>query len=192
MTDADIVLITGDRQVGKSTALEAAVAALRHAGLKISGLFTRRVGPHDLEVVEIQTGDAYPLTDPFRPDSSSPLHYFIMNDAAMARSRRALRESFPTDIFVLDELGPLELKHRRGWVEALDLLARETYDLAMVVVRPELLVDVLVALPVTHCVVVRVTEANRDTLPDFLCRIAQAACTGTSEGDDAMQGDNSL
>jgi nucleoside-triphosphatase THEP1 len=154
--------------------------------LVLSGLLTRRVGPHDLEVVDVKTGDAYPLTDPFDPAGSGPLRHFVMNDAAMTRSRQALRASFPTDILLLDEIGPLELKHRQGWVDALDLLHHGSYALAVVVVRPELLVDMLVVLPVTQCVVIRVTEDNRDTLPDILCRMANAACaTSSPPGEDA-------
>jgi nucleoside-triphosphatase THEP1 len=42
------------------------------------------------------------------------------------------------DILFIDELGPLELTHGKGWQNAFDLLARGAYRLAVVVVRPSL------------------------------------------------------
>ncbi len=44
----------------------------------------------------------------------------------------------PCDLFVLDELGPLEFDRHQGWTAGFDLLAAaSTFRLAIVVVRPE-------------------------------------------------------
>jgi nucleoside-triphosphatase THEP1 len=172
-----IVLITGERQVGKSTALRGAVARLQRAYVRISGLLTERTGPHDLEVTELHTDARYPLTDPFHDVPGSPTRQFAMNEAALARAGRALEASFPTQVLVLDELGPLELIHRQGWVGALELLCHEAYDLALVVVRPELLGAAVMALPGMTFAVLRVTPDNRGALPERLAEAITAHLT---------------
>ena len=45
------------------------------------------------------------------------------------------------DLFILDELGPLEFEHNRGLVNAFVVLDHGGFDLACVVVRPSLLLQ---------------------------------------------------
>ena len=177
------MLITGERQVGKTTALKQALTIIREAGLSVSGLLTQRTGPHDLEVRELRTESVYKLTDPFDALSARPLCQFKMNAAAMARSARALAGSFPTQVFVLDEMGPLELEHRQGWVDALALLARESYVFAVVVVRPSLVGQAVVELPATVYSVVHVTFHNREGVPVLIADEVIAACARAAGGE---------
>jgi len=176
------MLVTGERQVGKTTALKRALTTVRQAGVSVSGLLTQRTGPHDLEVRELHTESVYKLTDPFDALSASPLGHFKMNAAAMARSARALAGSFPTQVFVLDEVGPLELKHRQGWVDALALLARESYVFAVLVVRPSLVSQAVVELPGAVVSVITVTPHNREEVPALIADEAIAACARAAAG----------
>ena len=105
-----------------------------------------------------------------------------MNAAAMARSARALAGSFPTQVFVLDEVGPLEFKHRQGWVDALALLARESYVFAVLVVRPSLVGQAVVELPATVYWVVHVTPYTREEVPVLIADEAIAACARAAAG----------
>jgi len=178
-----IMLITGERQVGKTTALKRALTTIRQAGVSVSGLLTQRTGPHDLEVWELRTESVYRLTDPFDTSSASPLDHFKMNAAAMARSTRALAGSFPTQVFVLDEMGPLELKYRQGWVDVLALLVRESYVFAVVVVRPSLLGQAVVELPATMYSVVHVTSHNREGVPALIANEVITACARAAVGE---------
>lgn len=175
-TSSAILLVTGERQVGKSTLLARAVTRLREVGLQVSGLLTRRTGPHDLTVTELHTGEVYALTDPFVDIPGSPTRNFTMNEAAFARSREALAGSFPTQVFVLDEIGPLELRRRRGWIDALELLRREQYALAIVVVRSELLPEAVDALEATWATLLRITPDNREAVLPALVRWIIAVC----------------
>lgn len=175
-----IMLLTGERQVGKTTALKRALTIICQAGFHVSGLSTQRTGPHDLEVCELHSGEVYKLTDPFEASSGSPLGHFRMNAAAMARSSRALAASFPTQVFILDEIGPLELKHRQGWVDALALLARESYLFAVVVVRPSLVGQIIMELPATAYTVVRVTSDNRERIPALIADGVVSICASVT------------
>jgi nucleoside-triphosphatase THEP1 len=179
--DCRVVLITGERQVGKSTALYKAVTGLRDASLRVSGLLTSRTGPHDLQVTELHTGAGYALTDPFTDTHTAPTRNFAMNAEAMRRSSEAMTTGFPTDVFILDELGPLELVHHQGWVDVFRLLHQKTYQLAYLVVRPDLLGAAIKELPGISFVVIRVTDANRAAIPARLVRLALSAKTSYRE-----------
>ncbi len=171
MSRQKIVLLTGERQIGKSTLCYKLVDCLRDNGYQVTGLLTRRTGSHDLEVTEIHTAEIYPLTLPFDSQVDRLLGNFIFSPEAIDRSNSALDTSFPTHVFILDELGPLELKHHKGWVKVIQMLAKQDYDIAFIVVRPELLGQAIGAFPATVYTVVDVREDNRDALVDILCRI---------------------
>lgn len=173
-----ILLLTGERQVGKSTALERAVDLMRQAGLTVSGLMTKHVGPQDLDVHELHSGAVYRLTDPTASLRPKPGSRYGMDPQAMARSVRALHASVPTGVFIVDELGPLEFRKRQGWVDALSLLERESYRLAVLVVRPSLLEQAIMELPAVAFEVVRVTVEARDRVPEIVAGRAVAAVTG--------------
>jgi nucleoside-triphosphatase THEP1 len=181
MPEPKIVLLTGERQVGKTTVCLRLVEALRQTTLDVAGLLTRRTGPCALEVLELRTDQAYPLTAPAENEQGIVVGKFRMRPDAMARSRKALDTSFPTQVFLLDEIGPLELVRGEGWVRAMTLLKRRSYLIAFIVVRPELLVPAICQLPASFYTVVRVTHKNRDMLPASLRNIAIEACTLTSE-----------
>jgi len=53
---------------------------------------------------------------------------------------QVLQASIPCDLLVIDELGPLEFYLSMGWVSALDITSRAQFYLAVIVIRPELLV----------------------------------------------------
>ena len=56
----------------------------------------------------------------------------------------------PCDLFIVDELGPLELIRAEGWVNALETLRQPTYRVGVVVIRPELVEAACQALPVRN------------------------------------------
>ncbi len=171
---ATIVLLTGERQVGKTTVCSRLRDAAQAQGLQVSGLLTKHTGPHDLLAVDVRDGTEYPLTLPFSPQApDAPLLRFRMSPQAMERSARALTRAFPTQLFILDEIGPLELLYEQGWVDVLRLLAEERYEVAVLVVRSELLERALSRLPRRDFYLVsRVTVENRERLPQALLRFA--------------------
>jgi len=149
---------------------------LRQTDLKVSGLLTRRAGEHDLCVTELHTGDTYALTLPMTSDVGFAMGNFRFDTEAFARSEKALEACFPTQIFMLDEIGPLELIYGQGWVRILKLLRHFNYRVAFIVVRPELLVRAICQLPATFYVVIPVTAEVRDSLPATLLTIATEIC----------------
>jgi nucleoside-triphosphatase THEP1 len=182
MPEPNIVLLTGQRQIGKSMLCRKLVDCLLDNGYQVKGLLTRRTGSHDLEVTEIHTAQTYPLTLPFNPGADRLIGNFLFSPESFHRSNRALEVSFPTQVFFLDELGPLELTHHKGWVKVIQMLAEEVYGIAFVVVRPELLAQAIDAFPATVYTVVCVREDNRDGLLDTLYHMVLQLDENTSTG----------
>lgn len=174
MPEPNIVLVTGERQIGKSTVCRKLVQRLQKAEYQLSGLLTQRTGTHDLEVTELHTAQTYPLTLPFDPQVDRPLGNFLFSPDAVRRSNAAFDTCFPTQIFFLDELGPLELKHHKGWIRVIPMLRKQVVGLAFVVIRPTLLMEAMDALSAPLYKVVRVRQDNRNALPDILYHMVLA------------------
>jgi nucleoside-triphosphatase THEP1 len=181
MSKSQIILLTGKRQIGKSTLCLRLIELAQEEGLSVAGLVTKRTGPHDLEVLELTTNRVYALTLPFAASGGFAFANFRMDPEAMGRSALALEESFPTDVFVLDEIGPLELVYHKGWSRILTLLAGSDYKAAFIVVRPELLLEAILQLPNPTYTVVHVLSDNRDYLPTQLLKTAQRLCAPDTE-----------
>ncbi len=163
-----IILITGEMQAGKSTLCQKLAQRFREKGIFVTGLVTEHPAPHSLVVAALHTNERYLLTCPFESEQGTALTHFRMNPAAMARSAEALPTSFPTQIFILDELGPLELLRGEGWMAVLHLLASEEYKIAFIVVRPTLLAQAIQQLPCDIYTVAHITLENRDSLAETL------------------------
>jgi nucleoside-triphosphatase THEP1 len=175
MPERKIVLITGDRQIGKTTLCLRLAEALRQTGVQATGLITRRTGTHDLTVEELASGQIYALTQPIESHEGIALGHFRMDPQALERSIKALDASFPTQVFILDEIGPLELERGQGWVRAITLLKDARYDIAVIVVRPELLTRAIWQLPASFYTVLSVKKENRDDLPASLLHVVREA-----------------
>lgn len=163
-----VLLLSGPRQVGKSTLCRKLVMALREDNVTIAGLLTEHVGPHDLEVNELHSGERYALTLPFGDGTSAELGRFRMDPVAIARGMASLRSALPTDVLFIDEIGPLELKLGQGWLPLLAQLQRACCRMAVLVVRPELLGEALAHLATPVITVAYVTPTHREALFEML------------------------
>ncbi|MBN1922941.1 MAG: hypothetical protein JW892_16950 [Anaerolineae bacterium] len=168
-----VILLSGTRQVGKSTLCQKLVARWLESGVGVAGLLTTHTGFHDLEVREIHTGVQYPLTLPYEAGPEGELGRFRMDDAALARGLISLKQVLPTSVLIVDELGPLELKLGKGWLPVLEWLRTDCCRIAVLVIRPELLTAALARLPEPVTTVVYVTPENRDGLLETLLHFVE-------------------
>jgi nucleoside-triphosphatase len=130
-----ILILTGPRGSGKTTACLELIERARRSGLDCAGL----VSPATLsggvrtgaDVVDVRTGERHPFT------VEGERRMFDHGVLAWAANR--MEGACPCDLLVVDEIGPLELIQGRGWRNALDVVGTCGYRLAVVVVRPELL-----------------------------------------------------
>jgi nucleoside-triphosphatase THEP1 len=161
-----ILLISGERGVGKTTVCYETIAQARDEGYDCGGILTLRTdGPSERVVVDVRSGERQPLTV---PEGDIQVGQFRFSADALRWGAEALTHAAPCDLLVVDEMGPLEIERQEGWVVALDLLRMGQFDIALVVVRPELVHTVQMRLPASAPIVVSVTPENRDQLPQEL------------------------
>ncbi|HEY76531.1 MAG TPA: DUF2478 domain-containing protein [Thermoflexia bacterium] len=161
-----ILLLTGERGVGKTTVCREVVARAKEAGYTCGGLLTLQADePDGRVVVDVSTGDARPLTV---PEGGMEMGRYRFDPSVLAWGAEAIARAVPCDLLVVDEVGPLEVERGQGWAIALDILRAAQFRLALVVVRPELIGAVQLRLPASAPAVLRVTEHNRDQLPNLL------------------------
>jgi nucleoside-triphosphatase len=165
---AMIVLITGESGCGKTTLCAHVVAALKARGLDVAGVLTlprfsdgKKIG---MDVEDVRTGERGALADHCVFGAGTANLAWKFDDAGLARGAQILREATPCDVLVIDELGPLELLRNTGWIHALDLLRACHYRLALVVVRPSLLVSLQMRLEGFRTMTLNVTGVNHDEL----------------------------
>ena len=72
-------------------------------------------------------------------DTEKPERKWKFNRVAINWGNNILRKSVPTDLLIIDEIGYLELEKGEGWNECFNVLESTQYQLALVVIRPELL-----------------------------------------------------
>ncbi len=173
-----IILLSGPRQVGKSTLCRKLVARLHENTVGVAGFLTIHTGSHDLEVMELHSGEQYPLTLPFDDGAGAELGRFRMDGAALNRGLLSLQGALPTDVLIVDELGPLEFRLGRGWLPVLNLLRADCCHVAVLVVRPELLAEALEKLPGPVTTVIYVTLENRDRMLGTLTWLTRDSAQG--------------
>jgi len=137
-----IILLTGWRGVGKTTFCQKLAVRARDAGWRVGGLLSpaRIEGKNKtgIWVEDLASGQRRLLAS----NQQGELHgvqqgQWTFHPPTLAWSQAALKRALPCDLFILDELGPLEFDHHQGWALGFDLLASNDYRLALVVIRPE-------------------------------------------------------
>jgi nucleoside-triphosphatase THEP1 len=140
---SNLVVLYGPPETGKSSYLEQLVQYYRTLGLEVRGLISPAIIYENIKTgiraKDISTGETrflaakrpVPLTD------NSKLGY-VFNEQTVAWGNEVLSASVPTEVLIIDEIGPLELKLNKGWTNALDCIRRRSYQLAIVVLRESL------------------------------------------------------
>ena len=122
-------ILTGEKQVGKTTVCEKLIKLMRSRKLHPTGLLTpalyddrgEKIG---LNALNISTGESWRLasTEQELDGPRIGIYHFDQNalDLSLEVLERARRE--PKDLFILDEIGPLELKQNVGFAPILNQL----------------------------------------------------------------------
>ena len=168
---ARTIIMTGERGVGKPTGCQRVVALARASQYSCGGLLTLAHPDGSRDVLDVGSGDERRLTLPPNSDQGVVQGCFRFDPETLAWGNDVLSRILACDLLVVDELGPLEIKRGRGWVRAFDVLRDASFRLAVVVVRPELVVQAQLRLPTSATTVFTVTLENRDSLPEGLVQI---------------------
>lgn len=172
---SSIIILTGERGVGKTTACREAVTLAQTKEYTCGGIITLTQPDGELDVLDVNGGEVRRLT--LLPDAKPAIIQgcFRFDPDTMGWGNMALARATPCQLLVVDELGPLELEQQRGWKTAFDVLQKGNFALALAVVRPELVVKAQLRLPSSATTVLTVTLENRDSLPPILLDMLERA-----------------
>lgn len=163
-----IVLVTGDRGVGKTYLCRRIVEEAQRLGYSCAGVLSpavfeggEKVG---ITLVDISSGEKRPLAGVGGDPEGLRWGRYRFVSSTLEWATEVLGAASPCDLLIIDELGPLELELRQGLVKAFEVMAKCGFSLALVVVRPELVESVKSRLEDKVISVHRVTRSNRDEL----------------------------
>jgi nucleoside-triphosphatase THEP1 len=168
-----IIILTGERGAGKTSACREAVTLAQAKEYACNGILTLTQPDGELDVLDVSNGETRRLTLP--PDTKPAIVQgrFHFAPETFGWGNLILADATSCHLFVVDELGPLELEQRRGWTKAFDVLQRRNFALALAVVRPELVIKAQLCLPGSATTVLSVAPENRDGLPAALLEILE-------------------
>ena len=178
----EVVLLTGERGIGKTHLCQRVVQLALERGYVCAGVLSPAVFSDGekvaINLIDVSTGEdrLLAVADDMPGDVRSGKYRFVSSTLEWATKR--LRRAVPCDLLVVDELGPLELESKGGLVEALDILRGGGFGLGLVVIRPQLLDSLKERLQSAESLVLRVTLANRDRLPGQVLTMLDQAQIG--------------
>ena len=141
---ANLVVLYGASETGKTTFLRSLADYYKSLGLEVRGILSpavfhegKKVG---IKVQDIHTGEERYLAArrPVKIPRLNGKLNFVFDETVVNWGRTVLRHSVPTEVFIVDEIGPLELKKGRGWKEAIGQIMLQQYTLGIVVLRESL------------------------------------------------------
>lgn len=178
---ARIIVLSGERGVGKSTVCHRTVAWAWADQYSCGGIMTLRRADGTRELLNVCNGERRRLTLDQKAEAAIIQGRFCFDPEALRWGSIEMARAMPCDLLVVDELGPLEIERKGGWYSAFSILHTGDFALAIVVIRPELIARAQLQLPPESTTVYPVTVQNRDVLPDILLKILRREVKGTSE-----------
>ncbi len=142
--NAEIWIITGARGAGKTTLCRRLVNAARRAGWQVSGLLSPAMVEYGIKtgilVEDLRTGEQRRLASVNHGQATQlATTGWVFDPVNMTWGQTVFQAACPTDLLMVDELGPLEMMRGQGWTAALQALDAGQFKLALVIIRPELL-----------------------------------------------------
>ncbi|MCD4752373.1 MAG: hypothetical protein K8R40_04820 [Anaerolineaceae bacterium] len=143
MKKKKLVVFYGVREIGKTTLLMKVVPHLIEQGYHVSGVLSPAVFTNGektgINIRNVSTGEERILAirrNDENVQDATPGYEF--NESNLSWGNEILRDAVPTDVLIVDELGPLEIKFKKGWQFGVEAVESGDYDLYIVVLREEL------------------------------------------------------
>lgn len=142
-------LLSGARQIGKTTLLFKLIDRAGNLGIDVRGVISPAVFENGqkvgIDLLDVRTKQLSRLADlnPSNPTSDSVTVHWIFHPEVLAFGNTIFVRSVPCDLLMVDELGPIELERGQGWQNGLQAIHSEKYHTAVIVIRPELVENAL-------------------------------------------------
>lgn len=138
-------IITGEIGAGKTTLCAHLLRAFDTLGWQITGVRSPAImeagQKTGIAVENLATHENHKLAvHETKPQGmeDEPIHW-TFDTQVLAWGNQVFKHVVPTDLLMVDEIGPLEMKRGEGWVNALPALDSRQYRQAILVMRPKLL-----------------------------------------------------
>ncbi len=143
-----IIIISGKQGGGKTTLLQEMIVGLNKLGMRISGILAEGYWKNQkrdyFELINIKSNTRLLYCQREPKEGWEKLKHFYINPDGQKFGEAALDPEYldDSDIIVIDEVGPFELKGK-GWANSIDNLLKKLPDRIMIwVVRRSLLDEV--------------------------------------------------
>jgi nucleoside-triphosphatase len=141
-----LFLITGYRGAGKTTFCRRMAQSARDAGWDVAGILSNPLFEGDLRIAiqaeDVRTGETHILA--LRSEDPTPgAKHWKFDRETLDWGNQVFHKSYPCDLLVVDELGPLEFESGSGWQAGLEAINSRQYAIALVIIREELLGEAL-------------------------------------------------
>ena len=147
-TENNIFIITGEARSGKTLLISNLISKINKLGIKATGVYSpaRFEGgvKTGIYVIDISSGKKELLAS-YQPgwDPENLKREWKMDTDVLQWGHKIIRNSVPTSVLIIDEMGFLEFEKNLGWISAFNILEEGNYRIAIVVVRIGLLKQAL-------------------------------------------------
>lgn len=175
---ANLFIITGPREAGKTVFCRHLIEAARTAGWRVGGMLCPAMFENDrktgIEAEALHTGLRLQLASLRRadqPQSGLVTRRWQFDAEVLTWGNRMLGSATPCDLLVVDELGPLEFERDEGWTAGLAALDGGNYRSGVVVIRPELLDAARHRWPAAEVIIIEQATSSRPAAEQLAARL---------------------
>lgn len=185
-----IAVLTGAPDAGKTTVCTCLADEARNRGMRVSGLITeaRRLtsGRIVQTALNLRTGERRRLADYVGVEEGEPIGRglagrlswrFVGDSVRWGRHELDRCLVNPTDVLIVDQVGPLELLAGSGWVNAVRVLEEGRFALAVVAVNQLVIAQLRRRLGAAPMDEIDVGGSSTKELCARLLRLAQSGRT---------------
>jgi nucleoside-triphosphatase THEP1 len=161
-----MIVLTGDRGIGKSTCCLRIKELALQRSFRLGGIITCKSPDRDIIVEDLQTGRTDILASTENRFDGPHYGKYHFNPCGIEFGTKSIKRGASADILFVDELGYLELR-KEGFYAVLELLSSACARAVVIVVRKELLSEILPLLK-AEPVIFEATIKNRSELPGWI------------------------
>lgn len=137
-----IIGLCGTSGSGKTLTCQRLVEELRSEGVTSCGFTSPAVFENSqktsIKVQWLESGEEHILLTPLTDASKLAVGRWLIHPDAFAWIAQKLEDLQAYQVFICDEIGPLEVLEGKGWVQALDIVEEGKIGLSVITFRPSL------------------------------------------------------
>jgi nucleoside-triphosphatase THEP1 len=160
-----IILLTGSSEIGKTALCLKLIEKLKSLSLHVAGVISPPVyngsQKTGIDLIDISSGEKHSLAT-LNTGKSEGLftHKWLFDEESTQWGNQRISEVVSCDVFIIDELGPLEFDHGLGFINGFKVVDARNYETAILVIRPSLVQKAINRWPDGS--VITITLDNRD------------------------------